>query len=384
MRIAHIITRMIIGGAQENTLLCCRDLMNTFGDDVLLICGPERGPEGTLLREVESSGIPLEIIPSLQRAVHPLRDMAAYWQLKSLLRRYRPEVVHTHSAKGGILGRLAAWKCGIPAIVHTVHGAPFHDYQHFVPRTLIRWCETYAARRCHALVSVADAMTEQLVRHAVAPRDRFTTIYSGMEVEMFLEADRYRESSRDRLGYEARHIVIGKVARLFHLKGHEYLIRAAGELVAQRSDVRFLLVGDGILRGQLRKQINRAGLGEFFQFVGLVDPARIPEYLAAMDIVVHTSLREGLARVLPQALLVGRPVVSYDIDGAGEVVLPGRTGFLIPPRSVEALSSSLGVLAEDPDLRDRMASAGRRLCEQRFRHQVMAAQLRDLYLRVLT
>ena len=103
-----------------------------------------------------------------------------------------------------------------------------------------------------------------------------------------------------------------------------------------------------------------------------------------MDIVVHTSLREGLARVLPQALLVGRPVVSYDIDGAGEVVLPGRTGFLIPPRSVEALSSSLGALAEDPDLRDRMASAGRRLCEQRFRHQVMAAQLRDLYLRVLT
>ena len=383
MRIVHIITRMIIGGAQENTLLCCRELMDTYGDEVLLVCGSECGPEGTLLDEVKSSGIPLEIIPSLQRAVHPVRDTAAYWQLKSSLRRYQPDVVHTHSAKGGILGRLAAWKCQVPAIVHTVHGAPFHDYQHSIPRTLSRWCESYAARRCHALVSVADAMTEQLTRHNIAPRDHFVTIYSGMNVETFLDAGRFREASRKQLGIEPHQIVIGKVARLFHLKGHEFLIRAAEKLVAEQPDVRFLLVGDGVLREQLEGQIEHAGLSDYFQLAGLVDPARIPEYLAAMDIVVHTSLREGLARVLPQALLAGRPIVSYDVDGAREVVLHGRTGYLLPPRSVTALSASLATLVRDSELRERMASEGRQLCEQRFRHEVMTQQLRELYLRLL-
>lgn len=383
MRVAHIITRMIIGGAQENTFLCCRDLMRTFGDDVLLICGPECGPEGTLLPEVESSGIPLQVVSMLRRAVHPIRDAIAYRQLKTVLHKYRPDVVHTHSAKGGVLGRLAASKCKVPAIVHTVHGAPFHDYQQWVPRTLSRWSEAYVARHCHALVSVADAMAEKMAQHAIAPPDRFVTVYSGMEVDKFLEADRYRETLRRELGYDEKHIVIGKVARLFHLKGHEYLIRAAKQLLAQRSDVRFLLVGDGILRQPLQQQIDRAGLSEFFQMVGLVAPPRIPEYLAAMDMVVHTSLREGLARVLPQALLVGRPVVSYDIDGAREVVQHGRTGYLLPPKSVEALTVSLARLAENPELRNRMASEGRRLCEQRFCHEVMTKRLRDLYLRLL-
>ena len=383
MRVAHIITRMIIGGAQENTFLCCRDLMRNFGDDVLLICGPERGPEGTLLPEVESSGIPLKVVSMLRRAVHPIRDAIAYRQLKTVLHKYRPDVVHTHSAKGGVLGRLAASKCKVPAIVHTVHGAPFHDYQQWVPRTLSRWSEAYVARHCHALVSVADAMADKMAQHAIAPPDRFVTVYSGMEVDKFLEADRYRETLRRELGYDEKHIVIGKVARLFHLKGHEYLIRAAKLLLAQRSDVRFLLVGDGILRQPLQQQIDRAGLSEFFQMVGLVAPPRIPEYLAAMDMVVHTSLREGLARVLPQALLVGRPVVSYDIDGAREVVQHGRTGYLLPPKSVEALTASLARLAENPELRNRMASEGRRLCEQRFRHEVMTERLRDLYLRLL-
>jgi len=186
MRVAHIITRMILGGAQENTLLNCEDLLRDYGDEVLLITGPPLGPEGSLLDRARARGVPLEIVPSLRRAIHPWRDWTSYCALRNVLRAYRPDVVHTHSAKGGLLGRAAATAERVPVVVHGVHGAPFHPYQNPLAREFFRQCERWAARRCHAFISVADAMTDLMVGAGVAPREMFTTIYSGMEVEPFL------------------------------------------------------------------------------------------------------------------------------------------------------------------------------------------------------
>lgn len=383
MRIAHIITRLILGGAQENTLLSCEDLMRIYGDDVLLITGPPLGPEGSLLERARAGGIPLVIIPQLRRAIHPWRDLASYYQIKRAIRDFRPDVVHTHSAKGGILGRAAANALGVPAIVHGVHGAPFHPYQGRGARAFFRLCERWAATKCHAFVSVADAMTELMVNAHVAPQEKFTTIYSGMEVEPFLEADKLRDRARQELGYKPEHIVVGKVARLFHLKGHEYLIQAARQVVAAMPKVRFLLVGDGLLAEPLKQQIAAAGLEQYFHLTGLVPPARIPQLISAMDIVVHASLREGLARVLPQALIAGRPVISYDVDGAREVVLPNRTGFLLPPKSVDELTTAILLLAADANLRAQMGMEGRRRFTDVFRHETMTAQLRALYEQLL-
>ena len=129
MRIAHIITRLILGGAQENVVLCCEDLLRDYGDEVLLITGPALGPEGSLLDRARAGGMPLELVPSLRRAIHPWRDWTSYRRLLRVLGEFRPDVVHTHSAKGGILGRAAAWALGVPAIVHTVHGAPLYAEQ---------------------------------------------------------------------------------------------------------------------------------------------------------------------------------------------------------------------------------------------------------------
>lgn len=383
MRIVHVITRLILGGAQENTLLCCEDLMREYGDDVLLLTGPPLGPEGSLLERARAGGVPVEIIPSLRRPINPWRDAVSYWHIKRAIRRFRPDVVHTHSAKGGVLGRPAAWSLGVPAVVHTVHGAPWYVEQGRAGRLFIQSCERWAARRCHALVSVADAMTDLMVSANVAPREKFTTVYSGMEVEPFLRAADHRDRVRRELGYGPEHIVIGKIARLFRLKGHDDVIRAAGNVIKQSPNVRFLFVGDGILRESLQRQIAEAGLTDYFQFTGLVPPERIPELLSAMDIVVHASLREGLARVLPQALIAGRPAVSYDIDGAREVVISGETGYLIPPRDIGQLSARLAELAADPALRDRMGAEGRRRFTEPFRHQRMTAQLRALYQDVL-
>ena len=384
MRIAHVITRLILGGAQENTLLCCEDLLRDYGDDVLLVTGPPLGPEGSLLERARRQRVPLEIIPELRRAVNPWRDLAAYRHLRQTLRRFRPEVVHTHSAKGGILGRATAWSVGVPAIVHTVHGAPFHPYQPWVARALSRTCERWAARRSDALVSVADAMTELMVAAGVAGREKFTTVYSGMEVEPLLASAEHRQGVRAELGYADGQVVVGKIARLFHLKGHSYLIQAAQRVVQAQPQVRFLLVGDGLLRPEIERQIAAAGLAEHFQFAGLVSPERIPAMLSAMDVVVHTSLREGLARVLPQALIAGKPVVSYDVDGAREVVLPDVTGILLPPQSIEPLAEAIIRLAADAELRARLGNEGRRRFAGQFRHEQMTARLRLLYERLLS
>ncbi len=383
MRIAHIITRMILGGAPENTVLCCEDLLRRYGNEVLLITGPPLGPEGSLLQRAEGSGVGLRLVAPLRRAVNPWRDAHAYRQLRAVLCDFRPDVVHTHSAKGGILGRAAAWSLRVPAVVHTVHGAPFHPYQNGLARAAIRACERWAARRCHAMISVADAMTELMVEAGVAPREKFTTILSGMEVEPYLGAGRHRDRVRRALGYQPHQVVVVKVARLFHLKGHEYLVRAARQVVNALPDVQFLLVGDGVLQDRLRRQIDSCGLGGHFQFAGLVPPERIPELLAAADLVAHASLREGLARVLPQALLAGKPVVSFDVDGAREVVVSDRTGLLVPPKDVNALAAAIERLARDAPLRCRLGEEGRRQCAEAFRHERMTAEIRRLYLRLL-
>jgi glycosyltransferase involved in cell wall biosynthesis len=378
MRIAHIITRMIIGGAQENTLLNCYDLIHDFGDEVLLLTGPEQGPEGNLLAQ-SAHPVPVEIVPALCREIHPYADVRAYYQIKRALQKFQPDVVHTHSAKAGILGRLAAWSLHVPAVVHTVHGAPFHAYQNFLSRGLYRWCEQMAGTRCHRFICVAHAMTDLLVTAGITSCERCTTIYSGMEVAPFVHAQDHRAAMRAQLGYNSEHVVIGKIARLSPLKGHDDLLLAAEQVLISNPHVRFLMVGDGRLRDSLQRQVQDWGLEDCFQWTGLVAPDDIPRYLSAMDILVHTSLREGLARALPQALLAGIPVVSYDIDGAREVCIPDETGYLVPPRKIADLSEALLRLSESAPLRARLGNTGQQRFQTQFDHHTMTARIRDIY-----
>lgn len=384
MRVVHVITRMIVGGAQENTRYNCLDLIRQHGDSVTLITGPTHGSEGKLLEAAKDTDLEVIVIPSLIRSIIPWRDFRAYRQLRTLIGTLQPDVVHTHSAKGGILGRAAAWSVRVPCVVHTVHGAPFHPFQSAATRKFYIACERWAAKRCHHMISVADAMTDLMVEAGVAARDQFSTIYSGMDVEPFLHADRLREATRRELGLSPDHVVVGKIARLFHLKGHEYVLAAAKAVVRQHPNVRFLWVGDGVLRGTYERQIREADLERHFILTGLQRPERIPALVGAMDILVHTSLREGLARALPQALIAGKPVISFDIDGAREVVIDGETGFLLPPKSVEPLGDAISRLVADRGLRTRLGREGQLRFTDLFRHQTMTRQVRELYERVLS
>jgi len=383
IRIVHIITRMILGGAQENTLLTCRGLHENPDYDVTLVTGPALGPEGELLSEAERLGLQVILVPQMRRAIHPLRDFASVRALRRILRQLRPQIVHTHSSKAGILGRYAAHAERVPITVHTIHGLPFHPYEKGWRNRLYAWLERKAARWSNALVCVADAMAEQAAAAGVADRPKFTTIYSGMETEAFLECDVHRRAMRSRLGFGDDEFVVGKVARLFELKGYEYVLEAARRVREAHPNVRFLFVGDGILREALEAQALRLGVRDAITFAGLVPSSQVPACISAMDALVHASLREGLARVLPQALLAGKPVVSFDVDGAREVVRPGETGYLVPPQSVEGLVASLCEIIERPEQAAAMAARGRELCRDRFRWQTMVARLDELYRRLL-
>jgi glycosyltransferase involved in cell wall biosynthesis len=382
MKIVHVITRLIIGGAQENTLLTVEGLHHRHGDDVTLITGPAEGPEGDLFDRAERLGLQVKLVPELVRAVRPGTDARAYRVLRNEIRRLKPEVVHTHSSKAGILGRAAAWDERVPAVVHTIHGLPFGPSESRLRNKLYVELERWAARRCHAIVSVCDAMTEQALAAKVGRPEQYSTVYSGMEVDAFLNPARPRDEVRQELALAVDEVAFGTVARLFERKGHDDILAVAPQILAQNPNVRFVFIGDGILRDWLKADAERLGVGHAVRFVGLVPPARIPELLGAMDAVVHPSLREGLARVLPQALLVGRPVVSYDVDGAREVVLP-ETGILLRPRDLDGLASAVLRLASDPALRAAMGLEGRRRFADQFRHETMTAQLRSLYARLL-
>ncbi|WP_339911117.1 glycosyltransferase family 4 protein [Symmachiella dynata] len=382
MKTVHIITRLILGGAQENTLLTVEGQHHDWGDDVTLLTGPALGPEGSLLERAAQRELDVRIVPELRREIHPRRDWQSYRSLMRMLAEIQPDIVHTHSSKAGVIGRAAATKLKIP-VVHTIHGSPFHEFQSMAAYQVYRSCEKWAARRCARLISVCDSMTDQYVAAGIAPRSMFQTVYSGMEVEPFLNPPVPRADVRRELGFTEEHIVVGKIARLFHLKGHEYVIEAAGEVVRNNPHVRFLFVGDGILQQQLQQQIAAAGLSEHFVFTGLVPPTRIPELIGAMDIVVHTSLREGLARVLPQGLISGKPVISYDVDGAREVCIDGETGFLLPPKSVPQLAEAIGKLADSPELREQYGQTGRERFTDQFRQQTMVRELREIYQAVI-
>jgi glycosyltransferase involved in cell wall biosynthesis len=382
MRIVHVITRLILGGAQENTLLTVEGLHHHYRDDVTLVTGPAEGPEGDLFARAADRGLKVEVLPELVRPIRPRADLRAYHRLRQVFRERKPDVVHTHSSKAGILGRAAAWAEHVPAIVHTIHGMPFGPFEGPLRNRLYVALERWAARRCHAIVSVCDAMTAQALAAGVGRPEQFLTVYSGMDVDAFLTPRRPRDEVRRELGLADDDVAFATVARLFELKGHDDILAIAPQVLAANPKVRFVWIGDGILRDRLVADLERLGIRNTFILTGLVRPDRIPELLGAVDAVIHPSLREGLARVLPQALIVGRPAISYDIDGAREVVLP-ETGVLLRPRDLDGLQRAILVLADDAALRARMGAEGRRRFADQFRHATMTRQLRSLYERLL-
>lgn len=406
LRILHISTRLILGGSQENTVLSCEGQAR-LGHEVHLAFGPIFGPEGSLFDRAsnftctDANNKPRRIgmheVSTLIREIRPLTDLRCYYALRKLIRDMQPDIVHTHSSKAGILGRAAAW-AELPAakrrghpigVVHTIHGPPFHKYLPARTNKIYIASEKFAAKRCHRIVSVADAMTTQFLDEQIGRKEQYSTVYSGMEIDRYLYpvtpqgSPATSDSVRESLGLSPMDFVVGTVARLAELKGHDDLLDALGEELRKRDNWKLLWVGDGWWRDRLLKRVAEMGLASKVVTTGLVPSERVPEMMKAMDVLVHPSYREGLPRTVPQALLVGVPVVAYDVDGTGEICINRVTGRLIPPKDTAALREAVASMYDHPDERAAMAARGRDLCRERFSAETMVAELEKVYAQAL-
>lgn len=419
MRILHVSTRLILGGSQENTVLSCEG-QALRGHEVHLAFGPIYGPEGSLLQRVEAfnrahpdHALRTHVVPDLVRPVHPLRDRRAWRQLRALVRAVRPDVVHTHSSKAGVLGRAAAWReggrAGTVRVVHTIHGPPFMPVEGGAAarcrvrlnNALYTLAERFAATRCHAIVSVADAMTRRFLARGIGRPEQYVTVASGMETGPFLHAapGEDRDTVRARLGLGPGDFVIGTVARLAQHKGHDDLLDALADDLRANPDWKLLWVGDGWWRDRLLARARSAGIAvraldvdssslasrpaseppPQLLLTGLVPPERIPGLMRAMDVLAHPSYREGLPRTVPQALLAGVCPVAYDCDGTPEVVRDGQTGLLVPTGDRAALRAAVRRAAANPAERAAMAARGRAECAERFAIERMVDALEGVY-----
>ncbi|MFI4917103.1 MAG: glycosyltransferase family 4 protein [Phycisphaerales bacterium JB060] len=378
-RILHISTRLILGGSQENTILSCEGQVE-LGHEVHLAYGPIYGPEGSMLDRVRAFGkITAHEVPHLIRPVRPIADVRAYRELKALIDDIKPDVVHTHSSKAGILGRLAGWNARCkPAVVHTIHGPPFLPGK-VVSNTIYTVAERFAANRCDAIVSVADAMTRQFLERGIGKPALYTTVRSGVDIEPYLTSHPTRDEVRERYGIEPHEFVVGTIARLAQDKGHGDVLDALGEDLKANEHWRLLWVGDGYLRGKLERRIGDMGLDGRVVFTGLVPPAEVPGMLRSMDVLAHPSYREGLPRTVTQALLAGVCPVAYDCDGTPEICRHKQTGWLIPTGDSARLGEAIRRLAARPDERLALAAAGREVAGREFSTAAMVAGLEHVY-----
>ena len=383
MKICHIITRLIIGGAQENTIFTVEGLVKK-GYKVELISGPTKGPEGSLEEKIKEKGIPLIIVKELIREINPVYDIIAFLKLFIIFKRKKYDIVHTHSAKAGILGRISA-KIANPKsiVIHTIHGLPFHPYQNKILNFFYILSEKIAYYFTDHFICVGEIMKEKSLQAGIGKEKDYTVIYSGFEVEPYLECAKKRNQLRKKYGISENDKVIGMIGRLFYLKGQNYLIEVFKEVSETHPEAKLMFVGDGILREQLENYARKNKIYDKVIFTGLVPPKKIPEFVSIMDILVHTSLREGLPKAVAQGLAGGKPVIAFDIDGTKEVVINGKTGFLIPPKDIKLLKEKIIYLLENPEISDKMGKEGQELIKQLFPVEKMVDEIEKIYVKFL-
>ncbi len=423
-RILHISTRLILGGSQENTVLSCEGQARR-GHEVHLAFGPIFGPEGSMLDRVrafrtdDDRAIETHELKHLIRPVNPFADHVCFHhELRPLIRRLKPDIVHTHSSKAGILGRWAAWKelarmareerCGI---VHTVHGPPFMPVggeggvlastKTRLVNMVYAHAERFAARRCHSIVCVADAMRDEFLRRRIGWPEQYVTVRSGIDLTPFTDfpIEESREPMRASLGFTSDDFVIGTVARLAQHKGHDDLLEALGGGGGLKANPswRLLWVGDGWWRERLVAKARAMGIGvreldreghttnpaAQLVLTGLVPPERVPGLMRAMDILAHPSSREGLPRTVPQSLLASTCPVAYDADGTREACIEMETGRLVRVGDILGLREAIAWCAANPEERQRLAERGREMCLREFGSETMVERLEAVYQRAM-
>jgi glycosyltransferase involved in cell wall biosynthesis len=375
-RLVHIITRLELGGAQQNTLYCVEH-HDRERFEVALVAG-----EGGMLDSEASriSNADVRLVPWLRHPIAPLADVRAVFRLASWLRSHRIDVVHTHSSKAGIVGRLAARLAGVPVVIHTVHGWSFNDTQSKVVRAAFVRLERLAARWSHRLVVVSSRNRDTGLAHGIGAPELYRTVHSGISIDQFRRPRGVRNAMRASLGYGEHDVVVGCVGNLKPQKGPLDFVEAAAAALRLNRRLRFVVVGDGPLREDVERRVEELGLREHFRLLGW--RRDVGDLLQALDVFLLTSRFEGLPRSVLQAMAAGVPVVATEVDGTPEVVRHEETGLLIPPGAPDAAAAAVARLAHDPGLAERLRGQAAQELSEAFDIDRMVHDLERLYLEV--
>ena len=366
LNIAHVITESHpFGGAQRNTLLTLQGLADA-GHHVELVCGEG----GTLIEAARASDVIVHVLPDLVRKTDPLKDPRTFRALRKLFRSRRYDVVHTHSTKAGLLGRLAARASGVPIIIHTFHGFPFALDSSLRSRLFVQ-VERWVGRMTHASICVAEALRKEVSSWNISGGQKLVTIYSGIDFDAYRPTGS-TSNLRQELGLDGAGPIIGSIGHLRDAKAQHFLIEATAILKRKYPGIRLLVVGEGERRPILENRIRELGVGAEVRLLG--ERSDIADLLDLFDVYAMSSLWEGVGRALTEAMYWGLPVVVTPVYGVKELVSHEETGLTVPPGDPQALAAGIERVLSDPTLARRLGeNARRRVCEQMDSKQMVAA-----------
>jgi glycosyltransferase involved in cell wall biosynthesis len=383
IRVLRVIARLNMGGPALHVTYLAQGLAPR-GYDTTLVAGDVGRGEESMAFVADRAGVEVVRLPGLSRELSPVRDAIAAWRVARIIRRVRPDVVHTHTAKAGAIGRVAAllarpWRR--PVVVHTFHGHVLRGYFGGMGTLLFRAIETVLARATDRLVAVSPEVRDELVALRVAPARKFSVVRLGIELEPRVRFEGDPDEVRRRHGIPAEKFVVGWFGRMTAVKRTDDLLTMLAGLRERRIDALLLLVGDGDDRERLEQRAHDLGLARSCLFVGYQED--VAPWYAICDTVVLTSASEGTPVTIIEALAAGRPVVATKVGGVPDVVDDGETGFLVRPRDTHALAERLEILARDPERRAAMGAAGRERVLERYAVDRLVDDVDALYRELL-
>ncbi len=378
--VVHIITTLSAGGATENTLLSVIGLRELGCYDVTLLGGSPLESEGGLIEMAERANVDYEIVPTMSRDIDIVADTQAFQYLMRRLKELNCDIIHTHTAKAGILGRLAGILLGVPVVTHTFHGFPFPEEAPYHIRAMHDLSERIAARWSHGILSVSREMIHRAVRTRIATPGLCTVARSGMDLSRYLATTTADQELRASWGVPEDGVALGVIGRVYaNHKGQDRLVRLAPRLVQSVPNLHIVAVGAGPSVDELKEEATKLGVTDHVHFVGSYPHDRMPEVISSLDIVALLSEHEGLARVVVQALACRRPVISWNRDGSPEVITDRYNGRLIESFNDEALVDAIVELAANPDLRKTWGERGPAAVDPEWRNENMVRQIHENY-----
>jgi len=376
-KIMHLITRLDPGGSAENTVLST-ELVNPDKFNSIVYTGPGLDRKGVSNEYVDRIGNRLTVLPNLLRPIRPHIDIFALFKLMTVLRKEKPDVLHLHSAKSGVIGRVAARLSFSKAkVIYTPHGHVFSGYGGDSANRLFAWIERTLAKWCEAIVGLTYDEIREFKAHNAGVDSQYCIIPSGVVLDEYLEKDENRDLFRKSLGFGRDDKVVGFIGRFEEVKGPDRFIEVANLLKKKDKNLRFLMVGDGSMKDQLIEKVMAYGLTDSITFTGWRKD--IPQLMKAMDVFVLTSRNEGQGRVLVEAMACELPIVAMKSGGVSEVVEEGITGLLTTSGDIEATSYATSRLLTNPDRAEAMGEHGKVRAMEYFSVDVMIKRLEQLY-----